>query len=131
MGSSEEDLLHEMPTRELIQHAIDEAKLIARAEVLHAREELLAEVQAARKSALLLLPAAVLGICAIAVVCVLIGVALPIAAEGALAIVSGVLLISACLLGALGYTRLPKQPMRNTLRRLEKYVELGREELHS
>jgi hypothetical protein len=131
MGRSEEDLLHAMPTRELIQHAIDEAKLIAKAEVLHAREELLAEVRNARKASLLLLPAAVLGLCAITVACVLVGLALPIAAVGGLAIIAGFLAIAAALLGAIGYARLPKKPMHNTLRRLDEFIELGREELHS
>ena len=131
MSHSEEDLLHAMPTRQLIQHAIDEAKLVAKAEVLHAREELMAEVRNARKASLLLLPAAVLGLCAISVACVVVGLALPIAAVGALGIVAGFLVVAAALLGAIGYARLPKKPMGNTLRRLEKYLELGREELHS
>ena len=129
--SSEEKVLHELPTRELVKQALEEAKLVARAELLHAKSELRAELAAAKVSAFFLLPAAVLGLCALAVIFVLIAMAIPLPAVAGLAIVAGALCVITALVASVGIARVPKKPMKHTLARLEKYLEIGREELHA
>jgi uncharacterized protein YhhL (DUF1145 family) len=120
--------LRGLRTRDLIGHAVTEAKLVARAEVLHARAELKDEAQNAKLMAVFLVPALTLALCALAVLFVLVAMALPLPRVAALAIVFGFLVIVSGVLAALAYARLPKKPMGHTLERLSKYLEV-REEL--
>src|SRR5207248_8205524 len=69
--------LEAMTTGELVRHALDEAKLLARAEVLHAKEELKNELAKAKLAGALGGAAVVLALSAVSVLFVLIGIALP------------------------------------------------------
>lgn len=115
-------------TRELIGHAVAEAKAVARAEVLHARAELEDEAKNAKWMVLFAVPALGLALCALAVLFVLIALALPLPPVAALAIVFGALAVCVGVLAALVKARIPKKPMGHTRARLARYLEV-REEL--
>lgn len=129
MESYEQERLHEIPTRDLLGHAMTEAKLVAKAEVLHARAELRTEVKKLRMAAVLLVPALVFALTGFVLGMALIAHALPLPPVASLAIVGGFCLLAAAGLGAMGFFRLPKKPMKETVRRLERYIEITREEL--
>jgi len=124
----DEAQLRALRTRDLMGHAVTEAKLVARAELLHARAELKDELSNAKWVAIFAAPALGLSLCALAVLFVLIAFALPLPPVAALAIVFAVLVIASLVLGFLAKARLPKKPMRHTMERLSKYLEI-REEL--
>lgn len=129
MESNEQQQLHDIPTRDLLGHAMTEAKLVARAEVLHARAEMRSEVKKLRTAAVLLVPALVLGITGFVLGMSLVAHAMPLPRVVSLAIVGGFCLLAAAGLAAMGFVRLPKKPMKETVRRLEQYVEITRDEL--
>jgi uncharacterized membrane protein YqjE len=124
----DEAQLRALRTRDLMGHAVTEAKLVARAELLHARAELKDELSNVKWVALFAAPALVLLLCALAVLFVLVALALPLPPVAALAIVFGVLVIAAGVLGFLAKARLPNKPMRHTVERLSRYLEI-REDL--
>ncbi len=125
--------LESLSTAELIRHAIEEARLLARAEVLHAKKEMQEELKSARSSGILLGAGAVLGLMALAALLVTVGLALavPLGDKEWL----GVLLVGAFLLllsGGLafaGYKRLPKKPLPHTQDRLKTDIARTRETL--
>lgn len=129
MESFEVERLREIPTRDLVGHAVTETKLVAKAEILHARAEMKTELKKLRMAAVLLVPAMMLGITGFVLAFSLIAHAIPLPPVASLAIVAGFCLLCAGGLGAMGFFRLPKKPMKETVRRLERYVEIGREEL--
>lgn len=130
LESYEQERLHTMSTRELVRHVIDEARIVARAEALHAKAELELELKRARMAAIFLVPAAVLALCALVLGLAVVGFALPVVNVGAFAIVGGFCLIVAVWLGLAGWMKLPKKPMHRTRSRLEHWVEITKEELH-
>ncbi|MGZ3461121.1 MAG: phage holin family protein [Archangium sp.] len=121
--------LESLSTAELVRHALDEARLLARAEVLHAKKELQEELKAARTAGLLLGAGGVLGLLGLAALFVMVGLALPVA-QGLGVLRVGVFLLQ--LAGGLalaGYKRLPKKPLPHTQERLKTDITRTRETL--
>lgn len=125
----DESQLREMSTGDLVRHALDEAKLLARAEVLHAKQELRGELKAAKTSGILLGAALVAGLCGLSVLFVALALLIPIREWLAVLAVAVVLLgaAGACAFVALG--KLPKKPMEKTQERLKRDLAITREQL--
>ena len=121
--------LESLSTAELVRHAIDEARLLARAEILHAKKELKEEVQAARTAGILLGAAGVLALVGLAALLVAVGLALPVAQWLGVLIVGLVLVLAAGGLGLAGKKRLPGKPLSHTQERLKTDVLRTRETL--
>jgi Flp pilus assembly protein TadB len=125
----ERSQLETLSTAELIRHALTEAKLLVKAEVLHAKKELREEIKAARTSGILLGAGSVLALCGLAVLFVVIGLALPLSPWlGVLLVGVAILLIAAGLAWA-GVKKLPKKPLPHTQERLKADFERARETL--
>ncbi|WP_257450980.1 phage holin family protein [Archangium lipolyticum] len=121
--------LESLSTAELIRHAIEEARLLARAEVLHAKKELREEVKAARTSGILLGAGAVLGLVGLAALLVAAGLALPLAQWLGVLLVGVFLVLLAGGLAFAGARRLPKKPLSHTQERLKTDIARTRETL--
>ncbi len=121
--------LESLSTAELIRHAIEEARLLARAEVLHAKKEMQEELKAARTSGVLLGAGAVLGLMALAALLVTLGLALPLAEWLGVLLVGAFLLLLSGGLAFAGYKRLPKKPLPHTQDRLKTDIARTRETL--
>ncbi len=119
----------ELSTSELIRHALDEARLLARAEVAHARLELREELRAARAAGIALGVAATLGLCGLALLFVALAAALPLELWGAASIVALVLFAIAGIAAAIGARRFPKRPLERTRSRLLDDLQVTRERL--
>jgi Flp pilus assembly protein TadB len=119
----------ELSTPELVRHALEEAKLLARAEVAHARLEIEEELRGARTAGIALGAAATLGLCGLALLLVTLAAALPMALWGATLIVALGVLTIAAVAGAIGARRLPKKPLERTRSRLFEDLKLTRERL--
>lgn len=117
----------ELSTAQLFRHALEETKLLARAEVEHAKLEMKAELREALTAGIAIGVGAVLGLCGLTLLFMAIVVALPIVEWGAALIVGGALLFIAAISAAIGVRRLPKKPMDRTQQRLKRNVELTRE----
>lgn len=125
----DESRLRELSTTELIRHALTEARLLARAEVLTAKHELKAELGRAKVAGILIGAAGVLALTAVSVLFMAVAAALGLPhAVGAL-LVAVVLLVTSGALAFLGKQRLPKQPMARTQQRLKEDLNLTREQL--
>lgn len=117
----------DLSTADLIRHAVNEAKLLARAEVTHAKMELKQELHAARNAGIALGAALVLALTGVALLFVALALALPIG-EGLAALLVGVVLLGiAAIAGLAGAKKLPKQPMYRTRDRLLSDVTLTKE----
>lgn len=125
----DEAQLRDMSTGELVRHAIEEARLLARAEVLHARQELREELAAAKVGGILLGAALVVGLCGLSVLFAVIAVALPISEWLAFLLVGVGLLLIAGICAAIGVKNLPKKPLPKTQERLKLDLSLTKEEL--
>ncbi len=112
-----------MSTNELVRRAMYEARLLAKAELLHAKVELTQEARAARFSGVFLGGAAALSVVGLALLFTagVAALALPLWA-GAL-IGAGVVFVLAALCVAIAWVKLPKKPMRHTLERLSMDLE--------
>jgi len=121
--------LRAMSTGELVRHAIAEAQLLARAEILHAKQELKSEIKAAKKAGIFLGAALALALSGLAILLATIAVALPMAEWVSFLIVGFVILGIAGGLGFLGVKSLPKKPLPKTQERLKKDFVLTREQL--
>jgi hypothetical protein len=119
----------DLKTTDLLRHALAEVKLLARAEIAHARLELRQELKAATRAGIALGAAATLGLVGLTMLFVTLALALPMAAwAGALAVALGALLLAA-VAGLVGYRKLPRQPLSRTRARLLDDVTLAREHL--
>ena len=125
----DEAQLRDMSTAELVRHAIEEARLLAKAEVLYAKQELKDELKAAKMGGIFLGAAFVLALCGLAVLFAVIAVALPIAEWLSFLIVGVVLVAIAGGLGFLGVKNLPRKPLPKTQERLKKDFVLTKERL--
>lgn len=125
----DEQQLRSMSTSELVRMALGEARLLARAEVLHAKQELKAEVKAAKGSGILIGAGGAAVLCAVAVLLVALSLLFPISEPLAVALVGGVVLVVGG--GALlaGVRKLPRQPLPKTQERLKRDVAIARERL--
>ncbi|HEX5749406.1 MAG TPA: phage holin family protein [Archangium sp.] len=121
--------LESLSTAELIRHAIEEARLLARAEVLHAKKELRQEMKAARTSGILLGAGGVLGLMALAALLVALGLALPLSETLGVLLVGVFLLVVSGGLAFAGVKRLPKKPLPHTQERLKTDLARTRETL--
>lgn len=121
--------LESLSTAELIRHAIEEARLLARAEVLHAKKELREELKAARTSGILLGAGGVLALVSLAALFVAAGLALPVAQWLGVLLVGVFLLLLSGGLAFAGYKRLPKKPLSHTQERLKTDIARTRETL--
>lgn len=121
--------LESLSTAELIRHAIDEARLLARAEVLHAKKELAEEVKAARVAGILLGAGIVLGLVGVSALFIAVGLALPLAQWLGVLLVGAFLVLLAGGLAFAGVKRLPKKPLLHTQERLKTDLTRTRETL--
>ncbi len=121
--------LESLSTTELIRHAIDEARLLARAEVLHAKKELQEELKAARAAGILLGAGGVLGLVGLTALFVAVGLVLPLAQWFGVLLVGVFLVLLAGGLAFAGVKRLPKQPLPHTQERLKTDLARTRETL--
>lgn len=121
--------LETLSTAELVRHALAEAKLLVKAEVLHAKKELREEVKAARTSGILLGAGAVLALVGLTLLFVALVGALPLSLWLSALIVGVVVLLVAGGLAFTGVKRLPKKPLPHTQERLKTDFNLARETL--
>lgn len=125
----ERSQLESLSMAELIRHAIEEARLLARAEVLHAKKEMREELKAARTSGILLGAGGVLALVSLAALFVAVGLALPLAKWLGVLLVGVFLLLVGGGLAFAGFKRLPKKPLSHTQERLKTDLERTRETL--
>lgn len=121
--------LETLSTAELIRHALDESRLLVRAELLHAKKELREELKAARTAGILIGVGAVLSLMALACLFVAAGLALPLGEPWDVLVMGVALLAVSGLLLFLGVKRLPKKPLPHTQERLKMDYQLTRETL--
>ena len=121
--------LQSMSTVELVRHAIAEARLLARAEILHARKELKEELKAARTAGILLGVGLALALVGLSALFVAVGLALPLTTWLGVLLVGAVLLLVAAGLAFVGVKRLPKEPLPHTQERLKTDLQRTREVL--
>ncbi len=108
----------DLSTNELVRRAMNEARLLAKAELLHAKVELAHEVRAARASGVFLGGAAALALVGLAMLFVTGAAALALPLWAGALIGAGVAFVLAAVLAAVGWTKLPKKPMRHTVERM-------------
>lgn len=121
--------LESLSTSELIRHAIDEARLLARAEVLHARKELREELKVARVAGILLGAGGALGLAGLTALFVAVGLVLPLAQWLGVLLVGAFLVLLAGGLAFAGAKRLPREPLPHTQERLKTDLTRTRETL--
>jgi heme A synthase len=112
-----------LSTNELVRRAMTEARLLAKAELLHAKVELAHEVKAARVSGLCLGAAAALALVTLTLLLTAAADALALPLWAGALLVAGIVLVLAAVCAAVGWTRLPKKPMRHTMERLSLDLE--------
>nr|WP_225937323.1 phage holin family protein [Myxococcus sp. RHSTA-1-4] len=125
----ERSQLETLSTAELIRHALDESRMLVRAELLHAKKELREELKAARTAGILIGVGAVLSLIALACLFVGAGLALPLGEPWDVLVMGVAVLAVAGLLLFLGVKRLPKKPLPHTQERLKMDYQLTRETL--
>lgn len=113
----------DLSVNELVRRAMSEARLLAKAELLHAKVELAREVRAARASGVLLGGGAALALVGLAMLFVAGAAALALPLWAGALIGAGVAFVLATVLGAIAWTRLPRKPMRHTLARMSVDLE--------
>jgi hypothetical protein len=121
--------LETLSTAELIRHAIDEARLLARAEVLHAKRELQEELKAARVAGIFLGAGVVLGLVGLTALFIAAALALPVAQWLGVLLVGVFLVLLAGGLAFAGVKRLPRKPLPHTQERLKTDLTRTRETL--
>jgi hypothetical protein len=121
--------LRGLSTPDLLRHVLEEARLLARAEILVVREELQNELQRAKVAGILAGAALVLTLNGLAVLFVALAAALPLNLWLAALIVGGALLLIAGVLGFLAYRKAPTNPMERSQVRLKQDLALTRETL--
>ncbi len=118
-----------LPTSDLLRHALSEAKLLARAEVMHAKLELRAELKAATRAGIGLGVAGTLGLVGLTLLFATLALALPVSGWLGMLLVGLFVLAVAGAAGLYGYKKLPKEPMARTRARLLDDVTLAKEHL--
>jgi hypothetical protein len=113
----------DLSTNELVRRAMSEARLLAKAELLHAKMELAQEVRAARFSGAFLGGAAALALVGLAMLFMAGAAALALPLWAGALLGAGVAFVLAALFGAIAWTKLPSKPMRHTRKRLSMDLE--------
>lgn len=121
--------LRAMSTAELVRTALDEARMLARAEVLHAKAELRDELRRAKISGILFGAAMPLALAGLTLLFASLALALPLSAPLGALVVGLALLLIAGALGFAGAKKVPKKPMQHTQSRLKDDLALTREQL--
>jgi len=119
----------DLSTGELIRRAVEESRLLVKAEILHAKEEVREEISAALTSGVLLGVAVALALTGLSVLFVMIALALPLPEVAGCAIVGCLLLVISGACALLGYQRAPKRPLERTRSSLKADLTLAREHL--
>ena len=125
----DEAQLRNMSTVELVRHAMTEMKLLIRAEMLHARMELRAELKEARNAGILIGMALFLAPAGLAIALLAIVLGLPIAQWLSALVLGLIVLAVAGLLAFLALKKLPRRPLARTRDRLKLDWMLTREDL--
>lgn len=125
----DEQRLRAMSSGELVQHAVEEARLLARAEVAHAKDELKAELKAAQRAAALAGATLVATLCGLSVLLVALALALPLNGALAALLVGLFLLLLASASALAAYRSFPRQPLPKTQARLKQDLTIAREYL--
>jgi 4-hydroxybenzoate polyprenyltransferase len=125
----DEQELRSKSTAELIRHALEEAKLLAKAEVIHAKQEMKEELKGLKLFAILTGISVALGLCALSALFVALGLLIPLPASGGVAVVGAGLLVIAALVALVGWRKLPKKPLPRTQERLRQDYAVTRERL--
>ncbi|HZH04780.1 MAG TPA: phage holin family protein [Myxococcaceae bacterium] len=120
--------LSALSTADLIRQALDEAKLLARAEVLHAKQELKDELKAAKRAGIFAGAGVTLAMVGVVLLFVALALALPGADALGTLLVGLVLLAVAGLLAFLAFKSAPKKPLPRTQQRLKQDVQIARGE---
>ncbi len=118
-----------LSTNELVRRAMNEARLLAKAELLHAKVELSEEVRAARLAGVFLGGAAALSLVGLALLLTAGADALALPLWAGALLVAGAVFVLAAVCAAVGWVKLPRQPMRHTLERLSVDLEELRQQL--
>ena len=118
-----------MSTSQVVRTALEEARLLVKAEVLHAKAELRDELKKARTSGILFGAALPLALSGVTLLFVALALALPLAEPLAAVLVGVALLLVAGLLAFLGVKKVPKKPLQHTQSRLKEDYTLTREQL--
>ncbi|MBI3182783.1 MAG: phage holin family protein [Myxococcales bacterium] len=122
------DQLRSLSTPELLRHAVEEARLLARAEVLHAKAELKEELGKAKLAGLLLGAAASAGLSGLSLLFVALAVTFPLPV-GIGPLLLGALLLALCAtLAFAAYRKLPKRPLPRTQQRLREDFTLAKDQ---
>lgn len=133
MEQTERDLdrsqLRSMGTGELVRHALEETRLLVKAELLHAKQELRDEVKGAKTAGVLLGVTLGLALSALTLLFVALALALPLAEPLAVVLVAVALLVIGGVLAAIAWRRLPKKPMARTQSRLSQDLSMAKERL--
>lgn len=125
----DEAQLRNMSTAELVRHALDEAKLLAKAEVLHAKQELKQELTQAKMTGVLFGAAVATALSGLTLLFVALALVLPLAEPLAAVVVGGGLLAVAAVCAVMGLKGLPKKPLPKTQERIKKDFAITREQL--
>lgn len=121
--------LERLSTTDLLKHALDEVRLLAKAEILHARKEFKEEVASAKTSAILLGSGVFLAAIALSALVVALGLLIPVAPALGVAIAGGVFLIAGAALVYFGVQSITGNRMHHTKERLQNDLHLTRESL--
>lgn len=126
---AEQEQLRQMSTAALLKQAMSEIKLLARAEVLHARLELEEARHRARAAGVLLGIGLAFCSCAVSVALVGVALALPISKTAAAFVVAGFVLAVGLVCSAVAYKRWPRKPMQRTQHRIKEDLAISKEQL--
>ncbi len=121
--------LQAISTPALMRQAISEIKLLAKAEMLHARLELQDELREARRAGVMLGCSVALLLCGLSVALVGIALTLPLAEWAAAFLVAALLLALGAVCGVVGYRCVPRKPLQKTQQRIKEDLAITREQL--
>lgn len=121
--------LRAMKTGDLVRHALEESRLLVKAELLHAKQELRDELKAAKTGGILLGVTLGLALSALAMLFVAVALTLPFPEPVSVAGVAVALLLVGGVLAAIAIKKLPRKPMARTQQRLRDDLRLTKEQL--
>ena len=111
--------LRELSTADLVKHAMEEAKLLAKAEILHAKLEIKEELNSAKSAGVFLGTGFGLAIWGVGLLLVALALALPLPQPISALVIGLVLLVGAGICAAVGFRKVPKKPLEKTQKRIK------------